>query len=48
MEAAKECGIGRVKAGFHYLSDYVAGNLLADKLYPLLNKDNYEKSTSNK
>jgi hypothetical protein len=41
MEAAKECGIGRVLAGFHYLSDYVSGNLLADKMFIVMNKDNY-------
>jgi membrane-associated phospholipid phosphatase len=43
MEAAKECGIGRVLAGFHYLSDYVCGNLLADKMFLVMNKDNYGK-----
>jgi hypothetical protein len=44
MEAAKECGIGRVLAGFHYLSDYVCGNLLADKMFLVMNKDNYGKT----
>ena len=43
MEAAKECGIGRVLAGFHYLADYVAGNLLADKMFLVMNKDDYGK-----
>ena len=41
IEAAKECGMGRVQAGFHYLADYVAGNLLAEKMFLVMNKDNY-------
>ena len=41
MEAAKECGMGRVLAGFHYLSDYISGNLLADKMFVVMNRDNY-------
>jgi hypothetical protein len=41
MEAAKECGIGRVLAGFHYLSDYTSGNLLADKMFLVMNRNNY-------
>ena len=41
IEAAKECGMGRVKAGFHYLADYVAGNLLAEKMFLVMNKDDY-------
>ena len=43
MEAAKECAMGRVQAGFHYLADYVAGNLLADKMFLVMNKDDYGK-----
>jgi hypothetical protein len=43
IRAAKECGLGRVKAGFHYLADYVAGNLLAEKMFLVMNKDNYGK-----
>ena len=43
IEAAKECGMGRVKAGFHYLADYVAGNLLAEKMFLVMNKDDYGK-----
>ena len=43
IRAAKECGLGRVKAGFHYLADYVAGNLLAEKMFTVMNKDNYGK-----
>ena len=41
LEAAKECGIGRVLAGFHYLSDHVAGKLLGEKMYSIMNKDDY-------
>ena len=41
IEAAKECGLGRVKAGFHYLADFVAGNLLAEKMFMVMNKDDY-------
>ncbi len=41
MEAAKECGMGRVLAGFHYLSDYVCGNLLADKMFLVMNRNDY-------
>ena len=41
MAAARECGYGRVLAGFHYLQDYVVGNLLAEKLYILMNKSDY-------
>ena len=43
IEAANECGMGRVKAGFHYLADYVAGNLLAEKMFLVMNKDDYGK-----
>ena len=39
--AARECGLGRVKAGFHYLADFVAGNLLAEKMFMVMNKDDY-------
>ena len=38
MKASDECGIGRVKAGFHYPMDYDAGNLLADKMYAIINR----------
>ena len=47
-EAAKECGLGRVKAGFHYLADYVAGNLLAEKMFMVINKGDYGKSINEK
>ena len=42
-EAAKESGLGRVKAGLHYLADYVAGNLLAEKMFMIMNRENYGK-----
>ena len=42
-EAAKESGLGRTKAGFHYLADYVAGNLLAEKMFLVMNRGNYGK-----
>ncbi len=38
MKAADECGMGRVKAGFHYMMDFHAGNLLADRMYTYLNR----------
>jgi len=41
MKAAYECGYGRVVAGFHYVSDYDAGNLLGEKMYVLMNKMDY-------
>ena len=43
IEAGNECGYGRVLAGFHYPSDYEVGNLLGDKMYELMNKENYIK-----
>tara|TARA_B100000900_G_scaffold5084_2_gene4242 strand:- start:2984 stop:5854 length:2871 start_codon:yes stop_codon:yes gene_type:complete len=43
IEAGNECGYGRVLAGFHYVSDYDAGNLLGEKMYALMNKGNYVK-----
>ena len=48
IKAAKECGYGRVLAGFHYLQDYVVGNLLAEKLYILMNKSDYGLENDNK
>ena len=44
MEAAKECGMGRVLAGFHYVADYHCGNLLANKMFLVMNRDNYGKN----
>ena len=43
IEAGNECGYGRVLAGFHYPSDYEAGNLLGEKMYTLMNKGDYIK-----
>ena len=43
IKAAKEGGMTRVQAGFHFLSDYISGNLLAEKLYLIMNKDNYNR-----
>ena len=37
IEAANECGLGRVQAGFHYPSDFTSGNLLGEKMYVLMN-----------
>ena len=34
IKVAKECGLGRVKAGFHYLADYVDGKLTCRKNVP--------------
>ena len=42
LKKGDECGVGRVKAGFHYPSDNEAGILLGEKLYVFLNKENYE------
>ena len=42
MAAAKECGMGRVQAGFHFLSDYITGNLLGEKLFMIMNKDSFK------
>jgi len=44
MEAAKEVGIGRVKAGFHFLSDHIAGQMLGTKMFEQMNKEDYGKS----
>ena len=44
LEAAKECGMGRVKAGFHYLSDHIAGQMLGQKMFELMNRDDYGKA----
>ena len=39
IRAAKEGGLGRVKAGFHYLADYIVGNLLAEKMMLIINRE---------
>ena len=44
MKAAYECGYGRVIAGFHYISDYEIGNLLGEKMYIFMNKEDYKKA----
>ena len=44
MEAAKEVGMGRVKAGFHFISDHVAGQMLGTKMFEMMNKEDYGKS----
>ena len=41
MEAAKEVGMGRVKAGFHFLSDHLAGQMLGQKMFEMMNKEDY-------
>ena len=43
IKAGNECGYGRVLAGFHYPSDYDAGNLLGEKMYVFMNKADYKK-----
>ena len=44
LEAAKECGMGRVKAGFHFLSDHLAGQMLGQKMFELMNREDYGKA----
>ena len=44
MKAAYECGWGRVIAGFHYPSDFEIGNLLGEKMYIFMNKEDYKKA----
>ena len=39
IEKGKEGGLGRIKAGFHYIPDYIAGNLLAQKLMMIVNRE---------
>ena len=39
IKAGKESGLGRIKAGFHYIPDYIAGNLLAEKLTMIINRE---------
>ena len=39
IRAAKEGGLGRVNAGLHYLADYIVGNLLAEKLMLIVNRE---------
>jgi len=44
IKASNEGGLGRVQAGFHYPSDYTAGNLLAEKMYVLMNPIPYQEA----
>ena len=44
MQAAKEVGMGRVKAGFHFLSDHLAGQMLGQKMFDMMNKEDYGKA----
>jgi len=44
IEAAKKVGLGRVKAGFHFLSDHVAGQMLGQKMFEHMNKEDYGQS----
>ena len=44
IKAAEECGMGRVLAGFHYVADYHCGNLLANKMFIVMNRYNYGKN----
>jgi len=44
VAAAYECGYGRVIAGFHYVSDFEIGNLLGEKMYIFMNKEDYKKA----
>ena len=44
MQAAKEVGLGRVKAGFHFLSDHLAGQMLGTKMFEMMNKEDYGKA----
>ena len=44
IEKGKEGGLGRVKAGFHYIPDYIAGNLLAQKLMMIINREYVSES----
>ena len=39
IKAGKESGLGRIKAGFHYIPDYIVGNLLAEKLTMIINRE---------
>ena len=39
IKAGKESGLGRIKAGFHYIPDYTAGVLLAQKLMMIINRE---------
>jgi len=45
LEAARECGEGRIYAGWHYPSDHKAANDLAEQIYPKLNlRESFKES----
>ena len=44
IEAAKTVGMGRVKAGFHYLSDHLVGQQLGKLMYGYMNREDYGQS----
>ena len=44
LKAGNECGWGRVQAGFHYPSDYHIGNLLGEKMFIFMNREDYGNS----
>jgi hypothetical protein len=44
LKAGNECGWGRVQAGFHYPSDYHIGNLLGEKMFIFMNREDYGRS----
>ena len=41
LKAGNEGGWGRVQAGFHYPSDYHIGNLLGEKMFIMMNREDY-------
>jgi len=41
LKAGNEGGWGRVQAGFHYPSDYHTGNLLGEKMFIFMNREDY-------
>jgi len=48
IRAAKESGLGRIKAGFHYIPDYIVGNLLAEKMMMIVNREYLSEDFSQK
>ena len=44
LKAGNEGGWGRVQAGFHYPSDYHIGNLLGEKMFIFMNREDYGSS----
>ena len=35
--------MGRVKVGFHFLSDHLDGQMLGQKMFEMMNKEDYGK-----